>query len=387
MTAAKRVAFGLFILFFLLAQPELARAKTLRVGNGTAASCTEDALRSALTFAEGARNTVIQFNCGVAPVTIAVTAGLTVPDSTTINSNGLITLDGQSANAAPILHVEPGSSVAVRNLIVSRGVFPTILNEGALVVSGCTLSGNAGAIVNQGTLTVLNSTFSQNLTGIQSVGVLAISSSTFTENFPALFAQGTLTVAASAFYRNQAANGATIWADQGVHTISNSIFAHNFADESGAAILVVRGTLTLTNSIITQNIAGFGPVSNILGTLTITNTAITQNTANFDGGAIDNSSGTLVVKNSIISNNRASSSGGGISTGGGTATIQGTTITRSVAGATGGGIYNFSGTLALRDSAVTNNVASDGGGIENLGVLQTRGDTVVANITPNDIAP
>jgi len=64
MTAAKRVAFGLFILFFLLAQPELARAKTLRVGNGTAASCTEDALRSALTFAEGARNTVIQFNCG-----------------------------------------------------------------------------------------------------------------------------------------------------------------------------------------------------------------------------------------------------------------------------------------------------------------------------------
>jgi len=53
MTAAKRVAFGLVILFFLLAQPELARAKTLRVGNGTAASCTEDALRSALTFAEG----------------------------------------------------------------------------------------------------------------------------------------------------------------------------------------------------------------------------------------------------------------------------------------------------------------------------------------------
>jgi hypothetical protein len=49
-----------------------------------------------LTFAGGEKSSVIQFKCGLKPVTITVTATLTVPDNTRINGAGLITLDGPS---------------------------------------------------------------------------------------------------------------------------------------------------------------------------------------------------------------------------------------------------------------------------------------------------
>src|SRR5690349_6343201 len=98
MITVQRLATVLFVVFVLLALPEPAHAqKTIRVGNGTAASCTEAALRNALTFAGGEKSSVIQFKCGGAPVTITVTATLTVPDNTRIDGNALITLDGQNA--------------------------------------------------------------------------------------------------------------------------------------------------------------------------------------------------------------------------------------------------------------------------------------------------
>jgi hypothetical protein len=73
MTSAERLATALFVVFVLLALPQPARAKTVKVGDGTAASCTEAALRNALTFAGGEKSSVIQFKCGAGPVTITVT--------------------------------------------------------------------------------------------------------------------------------------------------------------------------------------------------------------------------------------------------------------------------------------------------------------------------
>lgn len=61
------------------------------VGDGSAASCTESALRAALQD-----KSVITFNCGAAPVTIPITSTIAIsPDrDTVIDGGGRVTLDG-----------------------------------------------------------------------------------------------------------------------------------------------------------------------------------------------------------------------------------------------------------------------------------------------------
>ena len=76
---------------------------TTVVGTGTAASCTFAALNAAVT-----KGGVITFNCGAAPVTIAVTATMKLPTGadTVIDGGNRITLDGQ--NAVQILSFNHG---------------------------------------------------------------------------------------------------------------------------------------------------------------------------------------------------------------------------------------------------------------------------------------
>jgi hypothetical protein len=86
MTVAKRLASVCLSVFVLLALPQTApAARTIRIGDGTVASCTEAALRNALVLAGGERNSNVQFKCGAQPVVITVTATLTIPDNTTID--------------------------------------------------------------------------------------------------------------------------------------------------------------------------------------------------------------------------------------------------------------------------------------------------------------
>ena len=199
MTSHKRLAPVLFLVLVLLALPQPARAaRTIKVGDGTAASCTEAALRNALILAGGERSSIIQFKCGAQPVAITVTATLTVPDNTTINGNALITLDGQFGLAS-ILRVDRGTTVALQNLNIDGGggecftceVFGGgLLNEGTVTVDGCTFSRNiassGGGIFNHGTLAVRKSTFSGNDAlsggGIFNEGTLTVKDSPITRN-------------------------------------------------------------------------------------------------------------------------------------------------------------------------------------------------------------
>ncbi len=153
MTTAKRLALIFLAVLVLLAPPQPAQAKTIKVGDGTAASCTEAALRNALIFAGGEKSSVIQFKCGAAPVTITVTATLTVPDNTKIDGNGLITLDGQFSILASILRVERDTTVALADLTISRG---------GSTVRCC---GSGGGLLNEGTVTIHRCSFSNNVTG------------------------------------------------------------------------------------------------------------------------------------------------------------------------------------------------------------------------------
>src|SRR5215471_5563095 len=150
MTIARTFATGCLIVPFLVALPQSATAKTIKVGDGTAASCTEGALRGALTLAGGEKNSVIKFQCGTEPVTIVVTATLTIPNNATIDGDGAITLDGESAIDS-ILRVDRDTAVTLRGLTIDRGGQNQI-----------TVTPSGGGLFNDGTATVDTCTFSRN---------------------------------------------------------------------------------------------------------------------------------------------------------------------------------------------------------------------------------
>ncbi len=93
------------------------------VGTGTAASCTETALRDAIT-----QGGAIVFNCGPAPHTITLAATLEVTVDTVIDGGGLITLSG--GDSVRILTIDTGDfeaqgpSLTVQRLRLSAGSAP-----------------------------------------------------------------------------------------------------------------------------------------------------------------------------------------------------------------------------------------------------------------------
>ncbi len=76
------------------ASPADTSSPTTIVGDGTSASCTEAAFRSAV-----AGGGIVTFNCGAAPVTISVTSEVPVGKDTTIDGAGQVTLAGGKSSA------------------------------------------------------------------------------------------------------------------------------------------------------------------------------------------------------------------------------------------------------------------------------------------------
>jgi hypothetical protein len=116
MTSAERLATVLFVVLVLLALPRPApAAPPIFVGDGTPGSCTETTLKDALIIAETVGGATIRFKCGPEPVTIALSQVTTFPDglsvlvvlpnNTTIDGGGLITLDG--TRTATVAFVAP----------------------------------------------------------------------------------------------------------------------------------------------------------------------------------------------------------------------------------------------------------------------------------------
>jgi hypothetical protein len=118
---------SLIAALFALPQPAGA-AKPIIVGNGTAASCTETSLKSALLVAQTIGGGEIRFKCGPQPVSIALSGAtevsgmlilLVLPNNTTIDGGGLITLDG--TDSATIVFVDGGTSAALKRLTITNG--------------------------------------------------------------------------------------------------------------------------------------------------------------------------------------------------------------------------------------------------------------------------
>jgi len=411
----------LLVLIVLLALPIPAVAnKPIIVGNGTAASCTETALASALVFAEGVVGArTIKFHCGDGPVTIPLTATLAIPDNTTIDGGEVITLFGDAT--AEIALIAADTTVTLKGLIISNKCVDIprcvlrrggVQNHGTLTVDHTRFSDNfvdlTGLLTNFGTVMVKNSMFVRNEGfflsdgGILNGGTLTVENTLFPDHFYDTFGgaitnAGTATIHSSTFIRNDILDGrggAII--NVGTLTIKNCSFSQNGGDgsDSGGAIYSA-GTLTVENSTFSDNSAtlgaSFGGALYIAaGFGSVRNSEFSGNQVLTIGGAIANV-GTLELVNSTVSHNRAFQNffgspgqGGGIFNSG-SLTIINTSVSGNEA-SQGGGILNR-GTLTLNNSIISDNTADVGGGIYNQGTLFTLGDTIVTGNTPDNIFP
>jgi hypothetical protein len=105
-----------------------------QVGDGTPASCTQDAIQMQLNAATAGGGRIF-FNCGRDPVTIPIgaTAGvpLTLPDDTTIDGSGRITLVATTASG-PSVSIDANAAVVLKNLNIvgGGGLFDAVVNVG-----------------------------------------------------------------------------------------------------------------------------------------------------------------------------------------------------------------------------------------------------------------
>jgi predicted outer membrane repeat protein len=410
-------AVGLTITFFL-ALPHAARAeRSIIVGDGTSASCTEPALQVALDEARGFGGGKIRFDCGSDLVTITLSHfpgyplpqqyNFVVPDRTTIDGGGRIAferdsdLDGSGDRIGVMFYIGPGTTAALIGVIlVGHHAVIGVRNEGELTVRDTVTRRLGVGFFNNttGSLAILNSAifggascshvFSQN--GVQNAGDLLVDHTAFADycgqpggemrflrGGGAIASMGSLAVTNSTFTRNGTRSSGGAILSTGSLSVKNSTFTENSAQGSGGAISATGG-VTIENSEFTRNEAfghvSFGGAVALPGPAVIKNSTFSGNRADY-GGAING--GAITIENSNIFENTAAAQGGGVSLIASVATqatIRNTTITRNVAVC-----WSYLGSCQ----------EGGGGGILVKGDLtvELMGSTSATQNTPDDIAP
>lgn len=334
-------------------------APTTVVGDGTPASCTEAALRTAAA----AGGTVV-FDCGGAPVTITVSSPIVFTAATVVDGGGLVTLSG--GGSSRILLLDSGYDQTGPRLVVQRLTF----RDGRGVVGvDDTAAGGAAIYRDGGSLTVLDCVFLDNLAPSpgQDIAGGAIYA----------FGGGDTIVAGSTFIGNEASNGGAIGSLNGDLTVINSTFTDNRATGTdgnpgnggcGGAIYMdgADEATSLCGVTLRNNEAGaiggaFFRVSNTnSGTFAMDRTTVDANsvtaTSSGNAGGLYLQGLALSIENSTISRNRAFYNGGLWIT---TSSVQmiNDTVAENVAfGSNGGGIWlSGSPTGALLNCTIANN--------------------------------
>jgi predicted outer membrane repeat protein len=382
----------------------------------------------------------VDFQAGLTG-TITLTSGeLAIGEDLTIAGPGADVITVSGNHGSRIFEVSNRSAtVMLFGLAITQGQVTTngggIYNTGALMVSACTLSGNAcayqnvkgGGIYSSGTLTVSGCTFTGNSADdkggyggdgggiyndngrltvcncILSGNSAANLTHTLTSNSEGggIYNSGTLTMSGCTLSRNSATNpmgdgGGIYNANSGTLDISNSTFRDNSAT-GGGAILNDHGLMNVSHCTLGGNSAlqtsgnarGAG-IYNFFGTATVSDCNLIGNSATIgtgegSGGAIEND-GTLTLTNCILSGNSANSTteglGGAIYNGAGTLMVSNCTFTGNSATSQGGGILSVG---AMAQVSITNSTFSGnsagtvGGGIANGGPLILSNCTLTGN--------
>ncbi len=204
---------------------------TTVVGTGTAASCTFSALSAAVT-----KGGVITFNCGTAPITIAVTATMNLPTTknTVIDGGNKVTLDG--GNAVQILNFHSANFQALDTVVTLQHL--TLVNGKATPTMSIPTApapcsqgwndGQGGAVwMRDGNLVVIDCVFSNNQAaplGPDTGG-------------GAIYLTGSkhgATIVGSTFSGNKGSVGGAIYSLYGELDIYNTLFTGNVGTGNGA---------------------------------------------------------------------------------------------------------------------------------------------------------
>ena len=202
------------------------------VGTGDPASCTEAALRAAVT-AGG----VITFDCGAAPARIAVSTQIDLPTAidTVIDGGTLVTIDGGNATRLFAFdHADYRKNLVTVTL--QKLTLANAASTGPFLANGhdYDLTGGGGAIyVRDGVLHVINCTFTHDQAPLLGPDVAG----------GAIYATGSLdvTIVGSHFRDNTAANGGALGALNTTLTIDNSDFTNNLAAGHGQNYIDAQG--------------------------------------------------------------------------------------------------------------------------------------------------
>jgi parallel beta-helix repeat protein len=360
---------------------------TATVGTGTAASCTNSALQTA---ANGGGTIV--FNCGSAPVTIAITQTVMFAKDTILDGGNLVTLDG--GGATRILYLNSNYNTKTPRLTVQRLAFHAGLGPAS---GGDTARGGGAIYRNGGSITVIDSTFDDNHAGQtgQDLAGGAIYG----------FGGGDTTVAGSTFTNNSASDGGAIGSLNGDLTIVNSTFTGNSATGTGGnpgnggagGALYMDGThemtslcgITISGSTAGAIGGGFFRVSNdhtgsfAMDRSTVDGNQIVMSAAGNAGGLYLEGLA-ISITNSTISNNSGGYNGG-VWIDMGSANLTNVTIANNTATASnGGGVWLAnSPTGTMLNCTVANNKATAAGQVSGaiFGTGLTLQNTIIANNT------
>jgi CSLREA domain-containing protein len=312
------VAVTTFLLLFSL-QVQIAHAATISV-NTIADELNSDGDCSIREAIQAANTNAAVDVCvaGAADPTVDVidftVTGTIALASTLPSISEVLTVDGPGPAGLTIT-----GGGAVRVLEVSGG---TTLNlEGVTVANGFADSPGGGGILNNGALMVTNSTVSGN--------------------------------SASGGSGSSTATGGGIWSG-GTVTLNTSTVSGNSVGGfgGGGGIYIAGGTVTVNDSAVSGNSASSGGGIFNFGTLTLTSSTVSSNTVAASGGGIHNGGGTVTLDSSTISSNMLGSSGGGISFNTGTLTLRNTIVANNQ----GAQCAVFAGSL----TSAGHNMSSDG---------------------------
>jgi len=226
--------------------------------------CTEQGIRNATAAGGGP----YMFDCG-GPRTVAIQTTIAIDKNVSLDGAGDLTIKGNDDES--VFFVAPDVTAKLDGLVVTGGfsfASGSIENQGALTLTDCSVSENAGTgIDNEGTLTLIDSTVSDN-----------------GRSFP----QSSIDV-----------GGIRSGGDRASVTLMNSAVLNNAGRIGG--ILLVSGTLTLTNSTVSNNAGARVGGIHLQDTVILTNSTVSGNNSGEDGDIYSPGDfPTLTVTNSIV---------------------------------------------------------------------------------------
>jgi hypothetical protein len=381
-------------------EPKDVSRPTTVVGNGTPASCSESALRAAVSLGG-----VITFNCGSAITTIALTQPLEAQwdRDTVIDGGDRVVLDGQ--NRTQILrafreHFRNNDNVlTVQRLVMTRGNDPGsdfVARDGDKLCAWGYKSGGGGAIYTRDmSVHVWGVTFLDNHGPLLGPDVAG----------GAIYMLGSkeLVIANSVFRGNSAANGGAIGMLHTAATLTNVLFDGNSATGTNANFAGATGCPVFAHEE-QGGAGGLGGAfySDGFNDDSLCGVRMANNSSGDMGGAVFRSAywGLLsdVARQQItwdrceLENNHSVRGGGGAAyLNNSLFTVTNTTFAGNDAGEGDGGALKLTGlTLSAANVSFTDNAAGWAGGVAHWGAgpegAGTSTSVTFAGNAPNDTA-